>query len=104
MLIVPGPNSKHELTLIEAKLNLRAADKACARKKKMYGVICAQNGLKFLPLIFWSTGKMHPLLQDFLAVVMDTMTMHINPQYKHITYYYVLLVCSIILLSSKIDS
>ena len=31
---------------------------------------------------------MHPLLQDFLAVVMDTMTMHINPQYKHITMLY----------------
>ena len=30
----------------------------------------------------------HPLLQDFLAVVMDTMTMHINPQYKHITMFY----------------
>ena len=25
---------------------------------------------------------------DFLAVVMDTMTMHINPQYKHITMFY----------------
>ena len=31
---------------------------------------------------------MYPLLQDFLAVVMDTMTMHINPQYKHITMFY----------------
>ena len=31
---------------------------------------------------------MHPLLQDFLAVVMDTMTMHINPQYKYITMFY----------------
>ena len=31
---------------------------------------------------------MHPLLQDFLAVVMDTMIMHINPQYKHITMFY----------------
>ena len=31
---------------------------------------------------------MHPLLQDFLAVVMDTMTMHINPQYKHIKMFY----------------
>ena len=33
-----------------------------------------------------------PLLQDFLqpllVVVMDTMTMHINPQYKHITKFY----------------
>ena len=31
---------------------------------------------------------MHPLLQDFFAVIMDTMTMHINPQYKHITMFY----------------
>ena len=30
---LPGPNSKHKLSLIEAKQNLRAADKACARKK-----------------------------------------------------------------------
>ena len=82
---LPSPNSKHKLTLIEAKQNLRAADKACARKKKKYDVICAQNGLKFLPISFQSTGKMHPLLQDFLAVVMDTMTMHINP---HITMFY----------------
>ena len=50
---LPGPNSKHKLTLIEAKQNLRAAG---ARKKK-YDVICAQNGLKFLPIIFESTGK-----------------------------------------------
>ena len=64
---LPGPNSKHKLSLIEAKHNLRAADKACVRKKKMYDVICAQNGLKFLPIIFDSTGKMHPLLQAFLA-------------------------------------
>ena len=76
---LPGPNSKHKLALIEAKQNLRTADKACARKKKKYDVICAQHGLKFLPIIFESTGKMHPLLQDFLAVVMDTMTTHINP-------------------------
>ena len=46
---------------------------------------------------------MHPLLQDFLAVVMDTMTRHIKPQYKH-AYHYVLLVCSIILLFSKVNS
>ena len=52
-----GPNSKHKLSLIEAKQNLRAADKACERKKKKYDVICAQNGLKFLPIIFESTGK-----------------------------------------------
>ena len=83
---LPGPNSTHKLTLIEAKQNLRAANKACARKKKKYDVICAQN--KFQPMTFESTGKMHPLLQDFLAVVMDTMTMHINPQYKHITMLY----------------
>ena len=88
-----GPNCEHKLSLIEAKQNLRA------EKKKKYDVVCAQNGLKFLPIIFESTGSMHPLLQDFLVVVMDTMTMHINPQYKH-----VLLVCSTILLSSKVDS
>ena len=34
-------------SIIKAKQNLRAADKACARKKKKYDVICAQNGLKF---------------------------------------------------------
>ena len=33
---------------------------------------------------------MHPLLQDFLAVVMDIMTMRINPQYKYITMFYCL--------------
>ena len=73
---LPGPNSKHKLTLIKAKQNLRAADKARTRKKKKYDVICAQNGLKFLPIIEF-TGKMHPPLQDFLAVVMDIMTMNI---------------------------
>ena len=36
---MPGPNSKHKLTLIEAKQNLWAADKACARKKKKYDVM-----------------------------------------------------------------
>ena len=87
---LPGPNAKHKLTLSEAKQNLRAADGACVKKKKKkkYDNICAQNGLKFLPIIFESTGKMHPLLQDFLAIIMDTMTMHINPQYKYITMFY----------------
>ena len=54
---LPGPNSKHKLSLIEAKQNLRAADKVCARKKKKYDVICAQNGLKFLPIIFDPLAK-----------------------------------------------
>ena len=52
---LPGPNAKHELSLIEAKQNLRAADKACTGKKKKYDVICAQNGLKFLAIIFESS-------------------------------------------------
>ena len=56
------PNAKHKLTLNEAKQNLHAADKACARNKNKYDVICAQYGLNFLPIIFESTGKMHPLL------------------------------------------
>ena len=37
-------------------------------------------GLKFLPIIFESTGKMHPLLQDFLAVVMDFVQLLMNPR------------------------
>ena len=56
-----------------------------------------EHGLKFQPIIFDSTVKMHPPLQDFLAIVLDTMTMHINPQYKHITMFYwsAMLVCSL---------
>ena len=86
---LPGPNAKHYLSLSEAEQNFRAADRACVRrKKKKYDAICAQNGLKFLPIIFESAGKMHPVLQDFLAIVMDIKTMHINPRYKHITMFY----------------
>ena len=33
---LPGPNCKHKPFLIEAKQNLRAAVKACTRKKKKY--------------------------------------------------------------------
>ena len=56
---LPGPNAKHNLTLneAEAKQNLRAADKACARKKNKYDTICAQNGLKFLPTILSPLAK-----------------------------------------------
>ena len=50
---LPGRNNaKHKLILNEAKQNLCAADKACVSKKNKYDVICAQNGLKFLPTIF----------------------------------------------------
>ena len=57
---LPGPNSKHKLSLIEAKQNLRAADKTCARKKKKYDIISAQNGIN---ISLCSTG-----LLDYLAV------------------------------------
>ena len=62
---LPGPDFKHKLTLIEAKQNLRAADKACARKKKKYDVICAQNGLKFLPIILDPLAKCIHLFKIF---------------------------------------
>ena len=77
-----------------------------------YDAMCAQNCLKFLHIICESIGKMRPLLQDFLAIViryyfiMDTSHdyAYINPQYhqyrtcctyvrmyKHITMIYCLI-------------
>ena len=36
--------------------------------------------------VHWQNASIR--LQDFLAIVMDIMTMHINPQYKHIIMFY----------------
>ena len=85
LLIVYIPQSHKYMYTIKIVV-YRAAD----ARKKMKSYAHTQNDLKFPQTIFESTDKMHPPLQDFLTAVMDimTMTMHINPQYKHITILY----------------
>ena len=74
--------------LKRSKTSVQLIELAGGKQTNTMTFVQRENRLKFLPIIFESTDKMHPLLQDFLAVVMDTMTMHINPQYKHIIMFY----------------
>jgi hypothetical protein len=85
----PGPNSeKNTISFTDAKLNMRAANIASIKKKRKYEDICEQNGFKFLPLIFESTGKMHTDTNTFFAIVMNTINGDYNPITASINTFY----------------
>ena len=67
---IPAINPE-SLTLAQAKIPLRAANKAYAEKKKKFDEDANNSNLGFLPVIFEITGKMHPevrtLLQDIIT-------------------------------------
>ena len=46
---IPGLTAQAQLSLAQARVDRRAAHKACARKKKKCDDLCEQNGVKFLP-------------------------------------------------------
>ena len=53
-------HSKKVLSKNHALQSCRAANMCFKRKVKKYGAISEANNLEFLPLIFETTGKMHP--------------------------------------------
>ena len=59
-------DGKKVLTRNEALAPSRAANAAFNRKNNSYSVISEEAGLKFLPLIFKTTGRMHKETEVFI--------------------------------------
>ena len=66
----------------------RAAGAAYYSKNKKYSDECAKNGTKFLPLIFETSGKYHPVLDNFFIVILNTMNSGMSPEYSSISKFY----------------
>ena len=61
---------------------------AYSSKCTKYSEICSLNGLKFLPIIFESTGKFHPATGSFFNTVMNMMSDGMSFESKSITSFY----------------
>jgi hypothetical protein len=65
-----------------------AAENAAAKKIKKYGTLCLQNNSKFIPLVFETSGYMHPavlnLITDFTkhAAHIRKIPAHVLKQYQ----------------------
>ena len=53
-----------------------------------YSEICSLNGLKFLPIIFDSTGKFHPATGSFFNIFMNMMNDGMSLEPKSISNFY----------------
>jgi len=62
------------LTRDQALRQFRAAESTYQRKKTVYQALCDANNLEFRPLIFESTGKLHPECRSFFDRVINIMT------------------------------
>ena len=62
------------LTRDQALRHFRAAEAAYQRKKTVYQSLCDASSLEFRPLVFESTGKLHPECRSFFDRVISTMT------------------------------
>ena len=73
-----------------------AADKAAAAKNSKYRALCARNDSKFIPIVFESSGHMHPEFLKLLAHITD----HASNTRKipaHVLYRYHINTISVIL-------
>ena len=84
---VRGPNVT-PLLQSEALCEFRAANRAYNSKCTKYNEICSLNGLKFLPIIFESTGKFHPVTDNFFNIVMNMMNDGMSLESKSISNFY----------------
>ena len=82
-----GPNVT-PLLKSEALCELRTANRAYNLKFAKYSEICPLNGLKFLPIIFDSTGKFHPVTGSFFNIVMNMMSDGMSFESKSISNFY----------------
>jgi hypothetical protein len=85
---LPGPNAVIQLSLENALKPGRAAKLAFSGKISKHGDICHQNGLKFLPIIIETSGKMHPKTSIFYNIVLNTLTSGANLAVASITKFY----------------
>jgi hypothetical protein len=67
---IPAINPE-SLTLAQAKIPCRAANKAFAEKMKKFHEDASNNNLGFLPVIFEITGKMHPEVRTLLHSIVS---------------------------------
>ena len=63
--------AKRQLTRNQALIPARAANAAFNRKINSYSVISEQAGLKFKPLIFETTGRLHEDTEAFIKELLD---------------------------------
>ena len=82
-----GPNVT-PLLKSEALCELRAANRAYNLKCAEYSEICSLNGLKFLPIIFESTGKFHPATGSFFNTIMNMVSDGMSFESKSISNFY----------------
>ena len=65
---IPATNPER-LTLAQAKVPLRAANKSYEEKMRKYAADADDNNLGFIPIVFEITGRMHPATRDLLHEV-----------------------------------
>jgi len=85
---VRGPNCQVALSDNDALESNRAANAAYYNKNKKYSDECAKNGIKFLPLIVETSGKHHPVFDNFFNIILNTMNTGMHPEYSSISKFY----------------
>ena len=76
---LPGPNAVTQLSLENALKPGRAAKLAFSGKISKHGDMCHQNGLKFLPIVTETSGRVHPKTGIFYNIVLSTLTSGASP-------------------------
>ena len=85
---VRGPNCQIALSDTDALESNRAANAAYYSKNKKYSDECAKNGTKFLPLIVETSGKHHPIFDNFFNIILNTTNTGMSPEYSSISKFY----------------
>ena len=70
-LMITGPVSSRVLSRASALQEYRAANAAHSKKMTSYQHIASSNNLDFVPLIFESSGKIHPETISFLDSILE---------------------------------
>ena len=71
-LMITGPVSSKALSRTSALQEFRAANSAYSKKQLSYRDIASANNFDFVPLIFESTGKIHPETVGFLNSMLES--------------------------------
>ena len=80
--------SKKVLSKNHALQSCRAANLCYRRKVNKYGAISEANNLEFLPLIFETTGKMHPKTETFLDRTLTEIIKRRDPVVSSVLNFY----------------
>ena len=68
----PVPYRSGTLTISQARVPLRPANKAVANKQRKYNGLAAANNLGFIPIVFEITGRLHSQATDLLRAALQT--------------------------------